>query len=53
MGRKGKDAEVEERKDDGSKENSRRVGNLGQRKGDSKIRSGSKKTGTRKVPQLD
>jgi len=50
---KEKDAEVEERKDDGSKENSRGVGNLGQRRRDSKTRSRSKKTGARKFPQVD
>jgi len=48
-----KNAEVEERKDDGSQENSRGVGNLGRRRGDSKIGRGSKKTGARKVPQVD
>jgi len=49
-GEKGKDTEAEESKDDRSKENSREVGNLEQRRGDSKIESGSKKTGARKVP---
>jgi len=40
-------------KDDGSKEDSRRVGNLGQERRSSEVRSGGKEVGTGEVSQMD
>ena len=50
---KGKGEKAEKRKDSGSKENSRGVGNMGGRRRGGKIRSRSKKVGVRKFLQMD
>ena len=46
VGGKGKEKRAEEREDDGSQESGRRIGDLGGRRGGSKIRRGSKEDGT-------
>ena len=52
-GRKGQEEETEKREDGGSKEDSRRMGNLGQRRGGSKIRGRGRKVSAREISQMD
>jgi len=47
--RKKEKEETEKGEDNGSKESSRRVGNMGRGRGSSKVRSGSKEVGAREV----
>jgi len=51
--RKEKEEEAENRKDSRSEEDSRGMGNMGWRRGGSKIRGRSKKVGARKISQVD
>ena len=44
---------MKERKDNRDKEDSRRMGDMGRRRGSSKIGSGSQKINSRKVSQVD
>jgi len=52
-GRKGQEEETEKGEDGGSKEDSRGVGNLGRRRGDSKIRGKGKKVSAGEISQMD
>jgi len=45
-----REKEVKRKKDGGSKKSDRRMGDLEQERGSSKVRRGSKETGARKVP---
>jgi len=51
--RKGQEEETEKGEDGGSKEDSRGVGNLGRRRGGSKIRGRGKKVSAGKISQMD
>ena len=48
-----KKEKIKKRKDDEGKEDGRGMGDLGQGRGDSKIRSKSKETSTRKISQVN
>jgi len=52
-GRKGQEGETEKGEDGGSKEDSRGVGNLGQRRGGGKIRGRGKKVSAGEISQMD
>jgi len=52
-GRKGKEEEIEKGENSGSKESSRRVGNMGRGGRSGEVRNGSKEVGSREVSQMD
>jgi len=51
--RKGEEEETEKGEDDGGKESSRRVGNIGQGRESDEVRSRGEKIGAREVSQID